>query len=157
MKIGKGVVNNFNKKLFTGIFTITFLAAPLTGCASIKDIKYIKSEKGYVQGIDGTVSFKILQNCEIYKIKNNITGEVYYTILAMQHDFAAICNYDIFTSKEILDENYEQICIANLGTYLQKIDFKKSEYTEEELVKILEIVKDIESSREQNKKLVKEK
>ena len=60
MKFSKGTVKNINKKLLAGTLALTILATGLTGCVSIKDIKYTTNEQGYVQGIEGAVSYKIL-------------------------------------------------------------------------------------------------
>ena len=156
MKFSKGIINNINRKLIAGSLALTFLTTPLTGCSkvSINDIKYIKNDQGYVQGIEESVSCDTLKYCNFYEVYNQATESRYYTI-CLRDDFNGtyeVKYYDVFTGQELKYSDYVFSEVETLDDYLDK---EKTEYSEKELKEILNKV--IEIQKENNKQLVKGK
>ena len=161
MNFNKGKLKNVNKKLLAGGLALTMICTSLTGCVSIDDIKYTKDESGYIQGIDGNVTYKILESCDFYKVKNNITQEEYYTILLSDIDFFGnsiiySAYYDIFTKQNLTEGDFELEIVGSITEYLIAFNMVKEAYSEEELKEILNKFIEIQE-KENNKQLVKEK
>lgn len=138
MKFSKGVLNNVNKKLIASTLAVAFTLTSLTGCkdVSINDIKYIKNNQGYVQGID-TVKKETLEYCGVYKVRNIKEERLYYTI-CLRDDFNGtyeVKYYDIFNGEELKYSDYTFNEVETLSDYLDK---EKKEYTEIELKEILD-------------------
>lgn len=156
MKIKNGIIKNINTKLLAGTLVLTLLTTGLAGCTSIEDIKYTKNESGYIQGIDGTVSYETLKSCDFYKVKNNIIQEEYYTILLYDFNFWDKNRlYDVFTKQDLTEGNFNFEAIDRVENYLISFNMVKEEYTEEDLKEILNKFIEIQE-KENNKQLVKE-
>ena len=76
----KYINKKFLKKVAAGVMGIVLLTTPLGGCASIEYIKYSTNDQGYIENIEGNISYDFLYWCALYKVKNIITNEEYYTI-----------------------------------------------------------------------------
>lgn len=129
------------KKGAVALAFITTIALTTPACASISDISYEKNASGYIDSIEGTVSYSFLESCRFAKITNNITGETYYTIVLREG--IVYKSYDIFT-KQYLDSMdgetiFENEYFDNVVVWLNALNMTKSEYTEEELREILNI------------------
>lgn len=154
MEKNKITFKSINKKLLTGAVVLVLSTTSLTGCYTINDIEHTTNEQGYIQGIDGTVSYDFLSFCDFYKITNKITGDEYYTVVLQNGGSFR----DIFTRQELKlsGEQFELVYIDVVENYLNYFNLIKDEYTEEEIREILN--KFIETQeKETTKELVKEK
>ena len=143
------------KKGAIALAFITTIALTTPACASINDITYATDASGYIDSIEGTVSYKFLESCNFVKVINNVTDATYYTIVLREGITAK--PYDIFT-KQYLNSMYgetifEKEYYDNVVAWLNALNMTKSEYTEEDLRELLNIF--IEK-QEKDKQLVKE-
>lgn len=150
MKIKNGKIKNINKKLIAGLLTFTLITVPLTGCLSIDDISYSRDESGYINGIDGTVSYDFLKHCRFCKVQNNITNESYYTIGFNITTYRYESGYDIFTRQDWYKGDFELEVYDSVEIWLENFNKVKEEYTEEELREILNIF--VEKQQQKKKK-----
>ena len=148
------------KKGAIALAFITSIALTTPACASINDITYATDASGYIDSIEGTVSYKILEDCYFAKVTNNVTDETYYTIALntddeIYSDYVSE-HYDIFNRHDYENEKVftvEYFYDLTITDWLVALDKVKAEYTEEELRELLNIF--IEK-QEKDKQLVKE-
>lgn len=143
------------KKGAIALALVASIGVTTTGCgASMKDITYETNASGYVESIEGTVSYDFLDKCFFAKVTNEITNETYYTI-AFEDDGITLSSerYDIFTKQRLSTSNYtnslDTTYVFNLTPWLNAMNMTKSEYTEEELRAILKIFIEIQEKEEQ--------
>lgn len=163
MKINKGIIKNVNKRLFTGVMIFTISTTALMGCShSLEYVKnnhgelvcvnkvnhrYIEDYKVVVFEIDGNPTTFITK-----VIENNGNGgkgpycKRYYNIFGDQLIYDSL-NKD--SNLKIIEEEY-------LISYLVKYDKVKSEYSENDLKEVLELIKS-DYQTEKNKELIKGK
>lgn len=139
MKLKNIQVKNINKKLIAGTLIFTLSIVPITGCATIKDIKYTTDESGYINGIEGTITYKLLKKCYFCEIKNNITEETYYTICYMANTYRGSHGYDIFTKQDFSKGDFDLEIVDEVEDWLVSLNKVKENYVEEELREILNI------------------
>ena len=144
------------KKGAIALAFITTIALTTPACASINDITYATNASGYIDSIEGTVSYELLEKCYFARITNKITDETYYTIMYHKNKPGYIC-IDTFTKQTVYGEGFNDFfdieCYDGITDWLNVLNMVKDEYTEEELREILNIF--IEK-QEKDKQLVKE-
>ena len=146
------------KKGAIALAFITTIALTTPACASISDISYEKNASGYIDSIEGTVSYSVLEDCYFVRVNNKITDEVYYTMMLHKADSVSFVCFDIFT-RQVIAGNEKTKEIFDVETcdevtdWLRALNMVKDEYTEEDLREILNIF--IEK-QEKDKQLVKE-
>lgn len=143
------------KKGAIALAFITTIAFTTPGCgASIDDITYETNANGYIESIEGTISYDFLEHCYFAKVTNNVTDETYYTISLVNDYGPTIKYYDIFTKQNLHNvDAFDVECYDNITVWLNALNMTKSEYTEVELRELLNIY--IEK-QEKDKQLVKE-
>lgn len=132
------------KKGAIALALVSTILVTTPACASISDISYEKNASGYIDSIEGTVSYSVLEDCYFVRVNNKITDEVYYTMMLHRADSVLFVCFDIFTrqvivgnekTKEIFDvETCDEVTV-----WLRALNMKKDEYTEEDLREILNI------------------
>lgn len=161
MKINKGIIENVNKKLLAEVLIFTLSTTPLVGCSN--SLKYEKNKQGelvcinkvkhsfvedykvVVFEIDGKQSIFIAEVLETNSFSGRGTyRKEYYNIFGGQLIYSSL-NDD--TNLKIIEEEY-------LMSYLIKYDKVKSEYSEDDLKEILELIKN-DYKKEKDKKLIK--
>lgn len=160
MKFAKGTIGNVNKRLIVGALSLTLLTTTLSGCGfKIDDVNYIRNEQGYIDEIDGTISYEFLSNyCIFCKVQNNLTGNEYYTIAYRPSKVVPVWNsytyFNIFNNQNLKTSNNTYNEIDNVENYLIELNMFKSEYTEEDLRQVLNMFIKMQENK-QNKEYVK--
>ena len=142
------------KKGAIALAFITTIAFTTPACASINDITYESNASGYKVGIEGTVSHKLLERAKFVKVYNNLTEETSYTIGVLEP--LAGHRYDLFNRRSFANTGGGMWRYENLDDaeeWLISLDMLKDEYTEEELINLLNIFIEYQ---EKDKQLVKE-
>ncbi|MDO4962757.1 MAG: hypothetical protein Q4E75_01465 [bacterium] len=157
MKLKTGKINNINTKLIAGLLATGISLISLSGCTSINDIKYEKSQEGVVLAVSDDIDFQTLKDCYFVKVIDE-QNNIYYTIiLEDNHKILKTPKYyDLFTSKEV-NYNNDSIIYGTLAYYITAMGLEQKSYSEEELKDLMEKIEDYENNLENNKKLVKEK
>lgn len=144
------------KKGAIALAFITTIAFTTPACASISDISYETNASGYIDSIEGTVSYDVLEDCRFVRVTNKITDEVYHTIMLHELGSVFIC-YDIFTRQVIFSDKSVEIfdveTCDEVTVWLRALNMEQDEYTEEELINLLNIFIEYQ---EKDKQLVKE-
>ena len=168
------MIKYINKKYAAISIALSLLPSVLTGCTPY-GFKYKENSNNEIV-VEGTVSYEYLKNCYYVEIenpdydkieyyiseKNGIYKSEYYTSKLFGYTYK-----DLLTNKEVYRRNlndfeyYSQtsnetnrnfVNEIKLEDYLYSSNFIKSNYTVEDVEKILDDMKKIE----ENKKLVKE-
>lgn len=159
MKLKTGKINNINTKLIAGLVATGITLISLSGCTSINDIKYGKSEEGVVLAISNDIPFETLRDCYFIKTMDEEKNNIYYTII-LEDNHKVLTTpkyYDLFTSKEVNYNSNNSIIYGTLAYYITAMGLEQKSYSEEELKDLMKKIEDYENNLENNKKLVKEK
>lgn len=141
MNIKSGKIKNINKKIFAGVLCLVLLTPTFVSCTTtdINEVNYSMNKDGSVIGINGTVSYDVIKECEIYKVTDKESLSTFYVIALFERGWFDTYLYDIFTKEDYTNRRFilnEKL--KSLEYYLNEFDMVKDEYTEEELKNILD-------------------
>lgn len=120
-----------NRKLAAGSLALALSITSLTSCHSYKE-----NENGEVY-LDGTISYEDLSDFKLIEMKTLAGNRLYIT------NFSSEKYYDVFTGlviHDLKDKNTANCLVHEykLGDYLVALDELKTEYTSDDIKKVLE-------------------
>ena len=157
MKFSKGEIQNINKRLLSGVLSLTLMTVPLFGCNGT-ELKYEKNSQGEMVCVSNIKhSYIEKYKVVVFGINNN---QLFYItkVVDGKNDHYYEEYYNIFGGELIYSSNKESslkiIKEEELINYLVLYDKVQQEYSEEDLKEILEQIK-VDYKKETDKRLVK--